>query len=137
MIKYIKLLVLFLLLLVCTSGCKDKEKPGILFSKEPITIHNVMNASRNFEVGQKIYYLFYTPDKIKSEFIRVQVFKAGDNVPRGGYSIVWTGDYRIMKQNMYYYYNNFVLHSAGRYVMQVFDVDNLGQPLAWNFFYVK
>jgi hypothetical protein len=134
--KFKIILVLFLVC-VCVCGCKDKEKAGILFNKEPITKSNVMNASRTFEVGERIYYLFYTPKKITSEFIRIQVFKAGDNIPRGGYSIVWTCDYRVMRDNMYYYYNHFVLHSAGRYVMQVFDVNNLSEPLAWNFFYVN
>ncbi len=135
--KHIKIFITLLLLCFCLCGCKEKEESGILFNHEPITKDNVMNASRTFEVGERIYYLFYTPEKLTSEFIRVQVFKAGDNVPRGGYSIVWTCDYRVMKQNMYYYYNHFVLHNAGRYVMQVFDIDNLAKPLAWNFFYVK
>lgn len=135
--KYIKIIIVMLFLTICLCGCSEKEKARILFNKEPITKMNVMHASRTFEVGERIYYLFYTPEKITTEFIRVQVFKAADNTPVGGYSIVWTGDYRIMKQNMYYYYNNFVLHSPGRYVMQVFEIDNLSEPLAWNFFYVR
>ena len=135
--KYLKIFTIIICLCLCLCGCKKKEEAGILFNKEPITKANVMNASRTFEAGQRIYYLFYTPEKLTTEFIRVQVFKAADNSPVGGYSIIWTCDYRIMKQNMYYYYNNFVLHNPGKYVMQVFEIDNLSEPLAGNYFYVK
>ena len=136
MIKYLKIFTVVFLISFCLCGC-NKEKAGILFNKEPITKDTVMHASRTFDAGEKIYYLFYSPEKLTTEFIRVQVFKACDKTPVGGYSIVWTCDYRIMKQNMYYYYNNFVLHNPGRYVMQIFGVDNLAEPLAWNYFYVK
>lgn len=133
-----KLLVCLSLIFVCfvLCGCEEKKTAGILFNSEPITKDNLLHASRTFESGKRIYYLFYTPKKIKAEFIRVQVGKTGDNIPKGGYTIVWSCDYRIMKQNMYYYYDNFTLHSAGRYVMQVFDIENLSEPLAWNYFYV-
>lgn len=135
--KRFGLYIALVFLSVFLSGCVfDKEKPGILFNKDPISKDTVMNSSRHFEVGKPIYYLFYTPKKIETEFIRVQVFKVGDNIPRGGYKIVWTNEYRIMKQNMYYYYNYFVLHSAGSYMMQIFSMDDLMTPLAKNFFYV-
>jgi len=135
--KNIKIFFIFFLLCLCLCGCKKKEEAGILFNKEPITKANVMHASRTFDAGQKIYYLFYTPEKLTTEFIRVQVFKAADNTPVGGYSIVLARDYRVMKQNMYYYYNYIVLHNPGKYVMQIFQIDNFSIPLAWNYFYVK
>ena len=84
----------------------------------------------------KLFSLIILCGLLVTEFIRVQIFKVGDNVPRGGYNIIMTNEYRIMKQNMYYYYNNFVIHSKGSYVMQVFSTDNLMNPLAKNFFFV-
>lgn len=135
--KRIQLFITLIFISLFLSGCVfDKEKPGILFNKDPITKDTVMKASHHFEVGKPIYYLFYTPKKIDTEFIRVQVFKVGDNIPRGGYTIVWTNEYRIMKQNMYYYYNYFVLHSKGSYMMQIFSMNDLINPLAKNYFYV-
>lgn len=135
--KKFRLFITLIFVSIFLSGCVfDKEKPGILFNKDPISKDTVMNASRHFEVGKPIYYLFYTPKKIDTEFIRVQVFKVGDNIPRGGYKIVWTNEYRIMKQNVYYYYNYFVLHSPGSYVMQIFSMNDLVNPLVKNFFYV-
>jgi len=132
--KLFFILSLFILL-VC--GCTEKEKANIIFNAEPITQENVLHPSRVFAEGQKIYYLFFTPKKLNSKFIRVQVFKVGDNINRGGYTIYWTNDYRVMKQNVYYYYNNFTLHQKGRYVMQIFSMDDLGKPLAYNEFWVK
>lgn len=135
--KRFRIYIVLIFISMFLSGCVfDKEKSGILFNKDPISKDTVMNSSRHFEVGKPIYYLFYTPQKIETEFIRVQVFKVGDNIPRGGYQIVWTNEYRIMKQNMYYYYNYFVLHSKGSYMMQIFSMNDLINPLAKNFFYV-
>ena len=119
------------------TGCREKERANIIFNADPITKETVMHPSTTFAEGQRIYYLFFTPKKLKTEFIRVQVFTAGDTINRGGYKIYWTNDYRIMKQNMYYYYNNFTIHKKGRYVMQIFGIDDLGKPLAFNEFFVR
>lgn len=131
-------LFLLILLICCIpfalTGCK-KEEAGILFNAEPITKENVLHASRSFESGKRIYYLFYSHKKISTEFIRVQLFKAEEKIPISGYSVLWAKDYRIMKQNQYYYYNHFTVHQPGRYVLQVFAVNDISKPLAWNYFY--
>lgn len=138
--KQIKILFVLLCIFVfpclLLTGCSEKKTPGILFNNEPITRYNLKHASRTFEAGKRIYYLFYSPKKIKAEFIRVQIGKTGDNIPKGGYTVILSQDHRIMKQNMYYYYDNITLYRPGRYVMQIFDVQNLSEPLTWNYFYV-
>ena len=134
--KYLTILIFLVLSAGIFTGCGDKKTAGILFNNEPITRENLKHASRSFEAGKRIYYLFYSPKKINAEFIRVQVGKTVDTAPKGGYNVVWSNDYRIMKQNVFYYYDNFTLYLPGRYVMQVFDVNNLSEPLAWNYFYV-
>jgi len=135
MIKYIKTFLVLILICISVCGCK-KEESGILFNKEPITKDNVLNASKSFEAGSRIYYLFYTSKKINKEFIRVQVFKASDKTHVGGYVILRTNDYRVMKDNDYYYTNYIVLYEPGRYAMQIFSLDDLVKPLAWDYFYV-
>lgn len=136
--KKVLILIVILLSSFMLTGCKDKEEAGILFNNEPITRENVMHASRNFEAGKRIYYLFYSPENLNMEFIRVQVFKAADNVHVGGYSILWAKDYRVMhKQSRNYFYNNFTIHAPGKYVMQVFNVHDIAKPLAWNYFFVN
>lgn len=138
-LKNLKLIFATLLLLLIPfifSGCDEKKVPGIVFNSEPITKDNLLHATRSLEAGKRVYYLFYSPKKIKAEFIRVQLVKTGDNIAKGGYKIVWSKDCRLMQQNMFYYYDNFTLYQAGRYVMQVFDVNNLSVPLAWNYFFI-
>ena len=134
--RLILIILLIIILPFMLCGCKEKKVPGILFNNEPITRENLKHASRSFEAGKRIYYLFYSPKKIEAEFIRVQILKSGDNIPKGGYNIILSQDHRIMKQNMFYYYDNFTLYQTGRYIMQVFDIENLSEPLAWNYFYV-
>ena len=135
--KKFKVLILLVCVCLCLCGCGDKEEAGILFNHDQITKDNLMHCTRTLETGRRIYYLFYTPKKIKAEFIRIQVFKAGDNVAVGGYSIIFTQEKRVMKQNLYSYYDNFTLHQPGKYVMQVFDVNDITKPLAWNYFFVQ
>ena len=132
-----KLFLIAILCLFFCTGCDEKIKPNIIFNAEPITQETVMHPSREFAEGQKIYYLFFTPKKLECKFIRVQVFKVSDNVNRSGYTIYWTNDYRVMKQNMYYYTNHFTIHQKGRYVMQVFSITNLDKPLAYNEFWIR
>lgn len=132
-----KLVLILVLMIFFCCGCDRKERANILFNAEPITKDTIMHATTEFAEGQKIYYLFFTPKKLECKYIRVQVFKAGDTINRGGYSIYWTNDYRVMKQNMYYYYNNITIYQKGRYVMQVFSIDNLAKPLAFNQFWVR
>lgn len=131
-----KILLLLLFIPLFLTGCKDKET-GILFNKEPISKENFLQCSREFEVGKRIYYLFYTHQELKTDFIRVQLFKADDKVPRGGYTVKWAKDYRVMKNNHYYFQNHFTVYEEGRYVLQVFDVHSIGTPLAWNYFYIR
>ena len=135
--KKLKVLILLICVCLCLCGCGDDEEAGILFNHEPITKDNLLHCTRTLESGKRIYYLFYSPKKIEAEFIRIQVFKVGDNIKVGGYSIVFTQDKRVMKQNMYYYYDNFTLYQPGKYVMQVFDVNDITKPIAWNFFAVQ
>ena len=113
------------------------DKGIILFNTEPITKENALSDKMVFEVGQRVYYLFIAPKRMKNEFIRVQVFKMTDKAPWGGNNIVRTKDYRLMKDERYYHTNYFTFHETGRYVMQVFSIDELQHPLAVDFFYVK
>ena len=46
-------------------------------------------------------------------------------------------NFRLMKDQRYYHSDYFTLNTAGRYVMQVFSIDDLQHPLAVDFFYVK
>ena len=96
-----------------------------------------MSDAKVFTVGQRVYYLFLAPNRMDNEYIRVQVFKMVENAPWGGNELIRRKDFRLMKDERYYHSDYFVFHSAGRYVMQVFSMDDLQHPLSIGDFYVR
>ena len=118
------------------TGCKS-DKGIILFNTQPITKENALHDSKHFVIGQRVYYLFIAPKRMGNKYIRVQIFKMTDKASWGGVDIVRTKDYRLMKDQRYYHSDYFTLHEKGRYVMQVFSIDDLMHPLSYNDFYVK
>lgn len=132
----LKLLALILTSLLLFSSCTF-EHGIVLFNNQPITKENALDNSKTFRVNSKVYYLFIAPNRMKNEYIRVQVFKIPENVPIGGSEVVRTKDYRLMKGERYYHTNYFTFHEAGHYVMQVFSIDDLQHPLSFGDFYVR
>lgn len=135
MIKILRLVFLVAIILgLC--GCTF-ERGIILFNVQPITRENALQDQKVFNEGQRVYYLFIAPKKMKNEFIRVQIFKMTEDAPWGGNEVVRTKDYRLMQDERYYQTNYFTLYEKGRYVMQVFSHSDFQHPLALNDFYVK
>ncbi len=130
---------LFLILLfssVLFSACVY-DRGIILFNTQPVTKENALSDAKVFSVGQRVYYLFIAPKRMENKFIRVQVFKMVENAPWGGNEVVRTKDYRLMKDERYYHSDYFTFHESGRYVMQVFSIDDLQHPLSIGDFYVR
>ena len=134
--RFWKLLIVFVFCLIGLTGC-TYERGLILFNVQPITRENALQDQKVFNEGQRVYYLFIAPKKMKNEFIRVQIFKMTDKAPWGGNEVVRTKDYRLMKDERYYQTNYFTLYEKGRYVMQVFSHADFQHPLALNDFYVQ
>ena len=135
MIKQAKFLILSFVILFVLCAC-TYERGLILFNTQHITEDNALCNQKTFVPGQKVYYLFIAPKKMKNEFIRVQVFKMTDKAPWGGNEVVRTKDYRLMKDEKYYHTDYFTLYETGRYVMQVFAHDDFQHPLALSDFYI-
>ena len=134
--RFWKLLIVLVFCLICLTAC-TYERGLILFNVQPITRENALQDQKVFNEGQRVYYLFIAPKKMKNEFIRVQIFKMTDKAPWGGNEVVRTKDYRLMKDERYYQTNYFTLYEKGRYVMQVFSHEDFQHPLALNDFYVQ
>ena len=132
-----KKFVLFFILCILFCSAFKFNRGIILFNKQPITESTVLNNSKVFRVGEKVYYLFIAPKRMKNEYIRVQIFKMTDKAPWGGNEVRRTKDYRLMKDERYYHTDYFVLHEKGRYVMQVFSTEDFQHPLSIGDFYVK
>lgn len=129
---------ILLLLLISFLTCGFKFNRGkILFNTQPIINENALSNSKVFPIGQRVYYLFIAPKRMKNEYIRVQIFKMTDKAPWGGNEVRRTKDFRLMKDERYYHTDYFTLHEKGRYVMQVFAMDDLQHPLSIGDFYVK
>lgn len=134
--KKFKLFLILLISLVFLSACVY-DRGIILFNTQPVTKENALSDAKVFTVGQPVYYLFIAPKRMENKFIRVQVFKMIENAPWGGNEVVRTKDYRLMKDERYYHSDYFTFHEAGRYVMQVFSIDDLQHPLSIGDFYVR
>lgn len=127
----------FLVLVNIFSCGWYKQKAFVYFNNLPFTEETTLKPVYEFKRGAKIYYLFFSKKKLTNEYIRVQLFKIGDNIPQGGAGMMRVKDYRLMKDEKFYHTNYFVLHEAGRYIVQIYDPQNLNIPLARGEFKVK
>lgn len=134
--KIFKLLLTAIFSLILLCACVY-DRGIILFNSQPITRENVLTDSKVFPSGQRVYYLFIAPKRMENKFIRVQVFKMVENAPWGGNEVVRTKDVRLMKDERYYHTDYFTFYETGRYVMQVFSIDDLQHPLSIGDFYVR
>lgn len=118
------------------SGCK-REKPIILFNRAPITKETVLDNGREFRADERIYYLFITAKPLKSPYIRIQIIKKDEKVEFWGTKIAYSNDYKLSKDQVYYYDDYVVLREKGHYFMLVFSKDNLDKPIAFSDFFVR
>lgn len=124
-------LTLFIALFFQAHGFlfKNKEKPVlILSSKNPTVIQSFDEEIEQHSVFQKntrIYFLVHVPEGFKSNYIRYQIIKQNDNAHEGGYSRWRAKNVRI--KDKYTYSDYFTLSQAGKYYLQIFDIENLHQ----------
>jgi len=111
---------------------------GIIFNNVPFTPETAQNYTKNFQRGEKIYWLFMSKKPIKAKYIGIQVVSTNHKTGWATVSgIVYSHDYRINKDSPHYYTDYFVIHSPGHYYMQIFDKNKLVKPITIADFYVK
>ncbi len=134
-----KKIVVFIIILLFFSfnyslAKKEKEKPIlILSSKDYIQSANDIKSidfvkfqnEFYFKTNSKIYFFVYNPSGFKSDYIKYQIIKQNDNAYSGGFSRIRNVTVRIKDKNFYKDY--FMLTLAGRYYIQIFDIENLQQ----------
>lgn len=121
--------LLFALCTLLFIGC-DRPKTIILFNKHPITKENFLNNSTEFPVGTKIYYLFITEKPLYTNIIRVRVLKRDEKAGNQPVKIVYSNDFRMFKDQLYYYNDYIVINDAGNYCMLIYSTTALDKPLA-------
>ncbi len=125
-------------LFLVISGCKPKKpKSVILFNKYPITKENFLNNSTEFDAQKRIYYVYMTEKGIRTDKIRIKIFKRDSKARDSITKLVYCKDFKMKYDNIYYYTDYIVLHSAGDYCMMVFQTDRLDRPDAYADFRVK
>lgn len=132
--KILIFLVLFFAFTLC--GCV-KPTTIILFNKEPITKENLLNNSSEFTVGKRIYYIFITEKPLETNEVRVRVLKKEEKADFEINKIAYSNDFRLNKDQVYYYNDYIVMHEAGYYCMAIYAKNNMQSPLAMADFRVK
>lgn len=133
----------FLVLLLITvfslilTGC-SYYRTLIIFNNVPITKENVLSNASDFTSGKRIYYLFLTEKKLKTDLIRVRVLKKeGKGNIKDPVAIVYSNDFRLNKAQVYYYNDYIVINDTGEYCMIIYSRYALDKPLAIADFRVK
>jgi len=131
-----KLIFLCIFVLILCTSCKHKGQ--IFFYDQPVTTITAMHPVHVFEAGRKIYYLYFNEKQdFKTDFIRVKVIRAYDKTNTGGYSVMLTKDYRLMRGERRYHTDYFVLHEPGHYIVQVYAIEDLDQDIGFGELYVR
>ncbi len=126
-----KLLLVFLMFsfLICPCFAWGKKPKALLYfaKTEDLLEKSIFDDKKTgiFKIGEKIYFLAYTPLGFKSDYIKYQVVKQDDNAHVGGYSRIRNVTCRVKNKN--YYSDYFILYEAGKYYLQIFDIENLNQ----------
>jgi len=131
--KKIILILLFIFVISPAGFCwGKKDRPVlILSSKNPNEISSYdekIEEKSVFKVGQKIYFLVYTKEGFKSQYIKYQIVKQDDKAHVAGFSRIANVLVKVKNKNSHVDY--FTLSQAGKYYLQIFDVENLHQWLA-------
>ena len=118
------LFVIILLSLASYGWGKKKITTTLILSSVNPLIYDSFDEKiqtvRYFRKNSRIYFLIQNPNGFKSEYLRYQIVKQNENAHIGGYSRIKNQTVKV--KDKYYFSDYFVLHQAGRYYLQVFDI---------------
>lgn len=137
-----KILALIIAILLIPSSFaffwKKKEKPSLFLSttdpREKIAIEAPLENHSIFKKQTRIYFLVYVPEGFKSNYIKYQIIKQDDKAHIGGFSRVQNKTCRI--KDKHYYIDYVVIQEAGKYAIQIFDIENLHHWITYGHFRV-
>ena len=137
MSKKLSILIILFLCLFITTACSNKPKTLILFNRYPITKETMLNNATEFDAGKKFYYIFLTQEPIDAKLVRVKIYKREEKANYRVTDLVYSNDFKVMKDEIYYYTDYLVMHDAGYYYMAIFAINNMRKPLAVADFKIK
>ena len=120
-----------LLFMPAYSFGKKKVKTDLILSHVNPLIYDSFDekiqTDRYFKKGSRIYFLIQNPNGFKSEYLKYQIVKQDEKANFGGYTRIKNQTVKL--KDKYYFSDYFVLHEAGRYYLQVFDITDLNHWL--------
>lgn len=135
-----KKILAYLFLIFCTcfllSAC-TKQKAIILFNQNPITKETLLNNSTEFVAGKRIYYIFISTKPLDTQEVRIRVYKRDSKVFNQITKMVFSNDFRLSQDQIYYYQDYIVISDGGEYCMAVYSKNDLERPKAIADFKVK
>lgn len=133
--KILSILIITLFALGLTA-C-ETPKTLLLFNDNPISKDNILQNSTQFKVGKRFYYIFMTEKQIETNFIRVRILKRDEKANYAPTKVVYCNDFRLNKDQIYYFTDYMVLNDTGYYYMMIYAMNRLDRPLATADFQVK
>lgn len=127
--KFVCILFLFFTTFVA-FGCDRSPKTMILFNKYPINKANILNNATSFKLNTRIYYIFLTEKPIKYDTIRVRVLKEEEKTGYQTTRLVYSNDFKVHNDQIYYYDDYIVMNENGTYRMVIYNLYSLQKPLA-------
>lgn len=117
---------------------KKKEKPVLILSSRnfigEINLDERLKEKSVFKTNERIYFYLYNPLGFKSNYIKYQIVKQDDNAHVGGYTRIRNLTRRV--SDKFNYCDYFVLSQKGKYIIQIFDIENLHQWITFGNFLV-
>lgn len=90
-----------------------------------------------FETQKRIYYIFMSEKPLNTQFVRVIIQKREEKADYVATKVVYSNDFRLTKDQVYYFNDYIVMNDDGYYCMKVYSTNNLMHPLAVADFRVK
>lgn len=130
-----KFLFLLISVVIFLTGC-DRHSV-IVFNDEPFSKDNFNKIKTDFKLGDRVYYLFATEKEMTCPYIRVQMSTITDKNHELFFKPMWAKDFKLMKDEMYFFTDYIVPNARGKYLIQVFRRDNLHKALGFAYFIVN
>ena len=112
-------------------------KVPAITDKNPITKETLLNNSTEFVAGKRIYYIFISTKPLNTQEVRIRVYKRDSKVFNQITKMVFSNDFRLSQDQIYYYQDYIVISNGGEYCMAVYAKNDLERPKAIADFKVK
>ena len=75
-----------------------------------------------------------TEKPVESEIIRVRIYKKAGTPVSMPVTLVYSNDFKLQKEQVYYYNDYMVFYQPGEYFMLIYERDDMRKPMARNSF---